>query len=402
MSKALKIIGTVALVGLAVLYLGVQAVSIFATGYKTEVAVSYVMADSVTAQSVIIRQESVLTPQNQGYYGYAVTDGSKVSGGQLLASVYGSAEDSAVVTRTEQVRSELATMTQFQNTETSFGDPESLSNQILNTAASAQGAFHQNTFTGAATYKNQLITQISRRQAATGKVVDLSGQIAALQAELDALQAQAPSQVAYEYAQSSGYFSSVVDGFEGKLTPDTVQQLTADEVKKIINGEETPDEHGNFGRLVADFDWYLACVLPSDNTWVSEGKTLYMDFLGVTSESIPGQVLRVVPSGDEMLVIISCDMITKDLVNLRIQNVQISQKLQKGIRVPEEALRVQDNKKGVYVKKGGKAVFREINILLQENGYLLVEEVVSDPNALKVYDEVIIKGKDIYDGKLLS
>ena len=105
MSKALKIIGTVALVGLAVLYLGVQAVSIFATGYKTEVAVSYVMADSVTAQSVIIRQESVLTPQNQGYYGYAVTDGSKVSGGQLLASVYGSAEDSAVVTRTEQVRS---------------------------------------------------------------------------------------------------------------------------------------------------------------------------------------------------------------------------------------------------------------------------------------------------------
>ena len=70
--------------------------------------------------------------------------------------------------------------------------------------------------------------------------------------------------------------------------------------------------------------------------------------------------------------------------------------------MPEEALRVQDNKKGVYVKKGGKAVFREINILLQENGYLLVEEVVSDPNALKVYDEVIIKGKDIYDGKLLS
>ena len=80
-----------------------------------------------------------------------------------------------------------------------------------------------------------------------------------------------------------------------------------------------------------------------------------------------------------------------------------------GFRVSSKALRVvktntPEGEKavtGVYVVNGVTAKFVPVNIIYSYDGYALCEKVSADGN-LRLYDEVIVKGKNIYDGKIIE
>jgi len=58
---------------------------------------------------------------------------------------------------------------------------------------------------------------------------------------------------------------------------------------------------------------------------------------------------------------------------------------------------------GVYVKYGSLARFRRITELYEENGYILVPDsgALGTDNEVRLYDEIIVAGSNLYDGKLL-
>ena len=59
--------------------------------------------------------------------------------------------------------------------------------------------------------------------------------------------------------------------------------------------------------------------------------------------------------------------------------------------------------RGVYVKYGNIAKFRRIERLYENDEYILVEVngKVGTANEVRMYDEIIVNGTDLYDGKLL-
>ena len=63
-----------------------------------------------------------------------------------------------------------------------------------------------------------------------------------------------------------------------------------------------------------------------------------------------------------------------------------------------------DGEKGVYVKYGNLARWRKIQIVYQNEEYMLVAEdgKVGTDNELRMFDEVIVEGTDLRDGKILS
>jgi len=69
-----------------------------------------------------------------------------------------------------------------------------------------------------------------------------------------------------------------------------------------------------------------------------------------------------------------------------------------------DALHIVDGEKGVYVKYGNLARWRKIQIVYQNEEYLLVAEdgKVGTDNELRMFDEVIVEGTDLKDGKILS
>lgn len=419
MKRVLKWLGVAGLCLLLILYVGVQAFQIYFNRNKTEVAVSYVMSSSATTKGLAIRDAQVLRASQEGYFNYSLTDGSKVSGGELISEVYASESDSALVSKARALQRELDMLKESSTLSTSVTDPSALGTQIGKTIAQMEGEFQSGSYAKSADYKNQLLAQISRRQAATGQAVDYTAQMSALQGQIDSLNSQLGGKVSYEYAPASGYFSSAVDGYEEVLTPQALEGMTAAQVQDILDGKSQPAavEGNPLGKLVKDFDWYVACILPDEKLrWVKEGATLYVEFLGAYNEEVPVVVERITSGeGGKSLVVLRCDYITKDLVNLRIQNIRLSNKQLGGLRVPARALRVENGVKGVYVKDGGTVRFKQVNVLVEEGDYLLVEQVATPEETVKneetgeettvryleLYDEVFVEGKDLYDGKYL-
>ena len=73
-----------------------------------------------------------------------------------------------------------------------------------------------------------------------------------------------------------------------------------------------------------------------------------------------------------------------------------------GLCVNNEARRVVDGVTGVYVLSGMEMTFKPIEALYTTDAYTIVKWESNKPGALKLYDEIILSGKEIYDGKIVN
>ena len=110
----------------------------------------------------------------------------------------------------------------------------------------------------------------------------------------------------------------------------------------------------------------------------------------------------------------------EELANMRIEDVELIFSTVRGYKIPSSAVREVDGVKGVYILRSSLVNFREINIVWSEDDYVItappeqpdtsdmtpeeVEKVLDSlpKSEVEQYDEIIVKGKDLYDGKTIS
>nr|WP_290461692.1 hypothetical protein [Acutalibacter muris] len=112
---------------------------------------------------------------------------------------------------------------------------------------------------------------------------------------------------------------------------------------------------------------------------------------------------------------------------MRNENVQVNVRTYSGVLVNEKALRfldieyeekdkdgntvtkVKENVKGVYVVYGGRLEFVQVFSEKDVNGYAVCklelsedeqENLVTD-HTIRMYDQVVVGGVDLYDGKIV-
>ena len=90
-----------------------------------------------------------------------------------------------------------------------------------------------------------------------------------------------------------------------------------------------------------------------------------------------------------------------ELAAMRKGTMTVIKQEYSGLRVPKKALRVVDSQKGVYVVNGMQIKFIPVEITYTADTFILCKK--SDENgALKLYDQVVVKGKNLYDGKIIG
>ena len=73
-----------------------------------------------------------------------------------------------------------------------------------------------------------------------------------------------------------------------------------------------------------------------------------------------------------------------------------------GFKIPSESIRIIDGKTGVYIIKNDKARFVPVNILYNSKEWVIVAETLSSGDTtLKLYDELIVNGKELYNNKVV-
>ena len=119
--------------------------------------------------------------------------------------------------------------------------------------------------------------------------------------------------------------------------------------------------------------------------------------------------------------VLSCEVINGDVLRLNKANAQIIVGESTGLRIPASAVHyLKDDGSeaegqgenyipGVYVKYGNLARFCKIDPvdadhpLISEDDYILVLPKGTDGSVsqVRLYDEIIVSGQNLYDGKLL-
>lgn len=94
---------------------------------------------------------------------------------------------------------------------------------------------------------------------------------------------------------------------------------------------------------------------------------------------------------------LSSEDMTYDLVQKRVERVEMTLNDFEGIRVSRDAIRFdKDNNMGVYVLWGQRVLFKKLDVIFESDDYLL-SRITSDSDYVAVYDEIILDGVNTAD-----
>lgn len=405
-------IATIAVAAAALAYLGYHFFEGFSADIETEYATIVTDSDVVPLDAYVMRSESVLfaaSPTSGHSVGYVFSDGTKVHGGQVVANIYtgDGSSDEAIVDLDRRIDLlESSNLTDGMTSSDTYVIDSKIQNYYY--------LIHQSTLLG--NYSNltkrrdELLTLINKRRILTGVTTGYSDKIESLTAERALLSSGQDTIAESVEAPYAGYFYSTTDGYETTFSASKVESLTLDEFDKMLSSQPTRYSDRAVGKMVSDFDWYIVCETTRDSLrYFTKGYSYYVNFPYNDDVSIRMTLSYVVSEvgSDRVLLILETDRIPEDFSFRRMQPVELVRSSYTGYRVPISAARLVDGKQGVYIMIGNTIEFREIDILLEMDGYYIVAEQdpVNDPDyasKLGLYDQIIVSGKNLYDGKLIS
>ena len=106
-------------------------------------------------------------------------------------------------------------------------------------------------------------------------------------------------------------------------------------------------------------------------------------------------------NGDDAVLILKISEMNSELASLRTSSITLIKDEYEGIKVKNTALRVVDGKTGVFVVSGMEAKFVTIDIIHSTEEYTVGALNTTDSSKLRLYDKIIVKGKNLYDGKII-
>ena len=377
--------------------------------YDTQTAIVYTLADGVDVTGVAVRQEKAIAGAAEGgTLGYLVEDGSRVSGGSVVAEIYAGQEQANQRARETALNTELAMLNASQDpAQTSEGNVGVILKQQMESLYQLQKTIASGYYDTLPADRAGLTKSANMLQVSTGQVANFDERIAALTAERDAA-AAAVGQVTYLSADTTGYFSAVTDGAEATYTQSYLDGLTAADLETLL-ATQLPQQSGQAGKIVQDYKWYFYVVGDAGAAKRfdedKDGKVT-IDFHYTGAEEVPASIVSITPdeTTGKSIIKLVCTYINQDTINLRVQHASVNFKSYTGIRVDREALHIVKDQRGVYVRFGNLVQFKKVAPLFENENYVLlpVQYTVEDPtNQVVVYDEIIKERKNLYDNKLL-
>ncbi len=401
-----------------VIYFGFYVAKVFSEPYTTALAYTYTSNDSAEAVGILVRQETVL-PAQTGIVDVTRSEGEKVGVGQSVAQVY---RDSQAQTNQADLEA-LADQIQLLEYSSDGGGVDSaakLDENILQAVTALHAASGVGDYNQLEDQVRTLKSTVLKRGYVYGNGLgseELTQKLNDLKSQYAALKQQTSSSTSSVRAPQSGVFSTLVDGYETAVTPQTVFQLTPSSLSALLAGQGK-ESGGGVGKLITSTRWYFAAALPvSVAERLKEGSTATLRFSGDFDQDIDMRVDQIGQAeGDKSVVVFSTDRYLSQTTLLRQQTAELIFNSWSGLRIPKQALRmekstytdketgqeVQNNRLGVYALLGGRAEFKTVEVVTEGDDYYVVRSTTDESDALRAGDEVIVRATELYDGQLLE
>lgn len=379
---------------------------IYSSTYKPITTISaeyYTTTEGFQIEGTIIREEQVITSSTTGTLHFILSDGERVAKNGTIANIYSNPEASVMVNRIEQLKVRIADIEEIQG----YNDVEaadiSLANKKVNNSLNTMiRSVAAGNFSSFEDDSSDLLINISRRQLITGEQSDFSVRLSELKTELDSLSASLPQPVGSITASESGYFVSGTDGYESVLTCDSIDDITPEYLDSL---NANPVLQGAIGKIVSGYTWYIAAKVDiSDSLKYKVGDKLTLKTTVKSTPELYVTLEKITTSKVDKtaVMVFSCKQMNSELASIRKGTMTIVNNTYSGLKLPAKALRVQDNQTGVFVRSGITLKFVTVNVIYRTDEYIICEQQVSNDTVLRLYDDVVVKGKGLYDGKIVD
>ena len=396
---------------LMISYAGYQLFRYLYSPYKTERAYEYTISDSVEAEGFFVRGEEALAsvPQEEGVLGYTVQDGEKVVSDSVIANLYSSADQAKDLMSAQELQEEIDLLQRVEAASTvAYANTETISAQLNASVGDLVDMARSGDASDISQMRSTLLEQICRRQLSVGQQLDLTPRIDYLTEKQAQLTASANDGSREITAGRDGYFSRTSDGLESYYNPENLREMTPAQIEKAIETGQNPPGGSNVGKIVVDHNWYVGMVLPRNEAQKFRvGGSVYLDMPSHNLYHVPMTVDTVNLSDDEeapedepTVVVLRGNYISGETLAVRSGRITVNFTQYTGLRISDSALRNVDGQQGVYVITGYDIQFRPVKVIYSGDGFKLCDmPAVDDNKTLQLFDEVIVEGIDLYDGK---
>ncbi len=395
-------------------YFGIYIFQGLTDDVTTAVAYTYTVNDSVETDGLLVRQEQVL-PGYTGIVNVIPGEGERVGVGQTVAVIY---RDSDALAREDEIQAltleaELLQYAMAQPTVT--GGAGQLEDEVFRAAVDLRTSTAAGDFGRLEDQVLELKRAVLRRDYTYGQNAD-TGRLAQLNDRLRQLSSRSAMDTSRVLAQQAGVYSALVDGYEGRITPEGALVLTPSMLDDLLM-QELPAQEDSLGKLITSNRWYAVVTLPEVRAQkLARGNSLLVGFSGDFERVVEMRIDHVSKVEDgRCAVTLSTDRFLSDTTLLRTQTLEIIFDRQEGLRVPKAAVHilmketadeagntVQTSTTGVYAVVNGQAEFKKVEVLAEGRQFYVVRPLDEGKTILRAGDQVIIRAKDLHDGKVLT
>ncbi len=427
----MKRLGSTLVALLLLFYVGYQVYRSHYSPVRTETATYFTASSSVQADVLAIRRETLLKGKSGGVVDYVVSPGEKVAKGETVANIYRDEKQAVAQRQLKQVTSAVTQLQGLQSPGSAApaAGTDSANSRICRNLEQLLGTVNSGDLTAASGQKNGLLDLINEKQIATGKIANFNARISALQAQKKTLAAEAGSAAGTIVSPASGYFIETTDGLESAFDFSKVLSMSCDQIRSARQTPVSPVS-GAAGKICDDYIWYLACIVPADQVvnfrQTGSGGQVSVQFPFVSDVSVPAEIAAInqKDQNSEAAVILESKDMNQEIAGIRSETAQIVTQQYTGVRVSQKAVHfetlqktVKDasgketttkkNVQGVYVMHGSQIGFRQIVPEFSTDNYVICDpspdkNTLYTQDTVKLYDEVVVEGTDLYDGKVIQ
>ena len=394
--------------------------------YPTENAVAATVTATINSNGFVIRDETIIENDSSGVLSYTVSNGEAVDAGSTIAKVFSNDSDAVANSRADELEARIATLEASQNSSLMGSvSVDVINNNITANLISYLYDVNKYDVSAAKADADKVLASINQRQLLTGKITNFNSQISALQSQVSSLRGSAGNSVGSITTAKAGYFTEFCDGYENALSFSKIDELSLDDLHNVKRSEVSSN---TAGKIIGNVNWYVACEITDDEAAalsIYDGKVTVL-FSEASTEPIPATLrqIRRYGEGQNALVILKCDYMDGGLLEARQEPVEIGMGTYSGLRVSKRAIhddyvtkttydendkphKEQKKVQGVYVLYGSEVQFKQIDILYSTKDYVICntdpeDKVLFNGETVSLYDKVIVKGDDLYDGKVIS
>ncbi|MDR1157645.1 MAG: hypothetical protein LBK75_04975 [Oscillospiraceae bacterium] len=386
-----------------VAFMGYHITDAFNDPVGTVNAVLYTVEETLETNGVFVRDERTL-PLTDGIVETRVAEGARVARGETLAVVYRDPSAQGAFEELRRLSERIEQLSYIRRRAVDITNPAALDEMIRDSVLAVIDAVDRGDLRDLRGQDMEMRSLLYKRDYTFGGGEDLDVLIERLEAEYQTKRQTAGWDVTPVAADNPGTFSRIVDGYESVLTPAALSGMTAEDLAAFLRRPPPAGAEAHLGKLISGFTWQYAAVVPeAESQGLTPGAWVEMR-VGPDEYQAQARVKRVEPAADgTCLLVLESDRDMRYFAGLRLQSVRILRETHTGIRIPRESTRMDTEKgPGVYCQVLNQAQFKPIEILLERGNYYLVAYTPEKSGALLPGDEIIVRAKDLFDGKVLS